>query len=171
MDDRERCPKNPSMLKVYCSHCQGTERGTADNPKYSLKEEDFYGYPVVEVLKNGGSVHMWDSHFRFGLRKAEMLLACVAIVRKFGWSTDGERLALKPQLVEKRRRGLTVQISVGMHPEFEHSSGAIIDRPWLRLQALPPDIDYIGLGMMKCRAVAAVEDDLKQWLRRHGVPD
>jgi hypothetical protein len=46
------------MLKAYCSHCQGTEPGTAENPKYSLKEDDFDGYPIVEVLKNGGSIHM-----------------------------------------------------------------------------------------------------------------
>jgi hypothetical protein len=169
MDDRERCPKNPSMLKAYCSHCQGTERGTVENPRYSLKEDYFNGYPIVEVLKNGGSIHIWDSHFRFGQRKAEMLVACVSIIRKFGWSTDDERLAVKPQIVDNRRRSLRVQISVEMHREFEHSSGETIERAWLRLQGLPPDTDHIGLGMMKCRAIAAVEDDLRRWLRGLGV--
>jgi hypothetical protein len=171
MDDRERCPKNPSMLKAYCSHCQGTERGTTDNHRYSLKEGNFEGYPVVEVLKNGCAIHMRDEHFRFGQRKAEILVACVSLIRNFGWSTDSERFTFTPKLVENRKRGLRVQISVEMYPEFEHSSGSIIERPWLRLQALPPDYGHIGLGMLKCRAVAAVEDALRSWLRKVGVPD
>jgi hypothetical protein len=163
--NRDRCPKNPSMLRAYCSHCQGTERGTLDNPRYSLKEGWFNGFPAVEVLKNGASIHMWDSHFRFGQRKAEILVACVSTIRKFGWATDGERLAFKSDVVEDKRRRLCVRISIEMHPEFEHSSGEIIDRPWLRLQTLPPDTEHIGIGMMKCRAIAALEDDLKRWLR------
>jgi hypothetical protein len=168
MDERERCPKNPSFLKAYCSHCQGTERGTTENPRYTLKEDRFKGFPVVEVLKNGGSIHMWDKHFRFGQRKAEMLIACVSIIRKFGWaSSDSERLAFEPMRVVDERRSLRVIISVEMHPDFEPSSGELVERPWLRLQGLPPDsTEHIGLGMVKCRAVAALEDDLKKWVRR-----
>jgi hypothetical protein len=169
MDGRERCPKNPSMLKAYCSHCQGTVRGTTDNLTFSIKEGLYHGFPVVEVLKNGGSVHMWDSHFRFGLRKAEMLIACSAILREFGWATDEERLSFKSRLIENQRRELRIQVYVEMHAEFEHSSGATIERPWLRLEALPPDKDHIGLGMIKCRAVSAVETDLKRWIEAHGV--
>jgi hypothetical protein len=33
-----------------------------------------------------------------------------------------------------------------MHPDFEHSSGQIIERPWLRLQVLPPDNEHIQPG-------------------------
>ena len=110
-------------------------------------------------------------HFRFGRRKAEILIACVALLREFGWSTDDERLAFKPQLIENQRRGLRIQIYVQMHPDFEYSTGATIERPWLCLRALPPDNDHVGLGMMKCRAICAVEKDLKHWLQRQGVPD
>ena len=171
MPEQERCPKYPSMLKAHCSHCQGTERGTADNPRFSLKEDYFHGHPIVEVLKNGGSVHMWDANFRFGQRKAEILIACVAVLREFWQSSCDERLAFKPQLIENQRRGLRIQIYVEMHPDFEYSTRVTIDRPWLHLQALAPDNNHIGLGMMKCRAICAVEEDLKHWLRRHGVPE
>ncbi len=42
MSDQEKCPIYPSMLKAYCSHCQGTGRGTAAaNPKFSLMEATF----------------------------------------------------------------------------------------------------------------------------------
>lgn len=171
MPDQKRCPIYPSMPKAYCSHCQGLDPGTADNPKFSVREEYFNGYPVVEVLKNGGPVHMWDSHFRFGQRKAEMVIACMALLREFWRSTDDERRAFAPQLIENQRRGLRIQIYVEMHPDFEYSTGATIERPWLCLRALPPDNDHVGLGMMKCRAICAVEKDLKHWLRRRGVPE
>ena len=60
MPDDERCPLNPSLRKIECSHCQGPPRGTHDNPVFSLEEGFFNGFPVVEVLKNGGPVHAWD---------------------------------------------------------------------------------------------------------------
>jgi len=159
------------MLKAYCAHCQGSERGTADNPRFSLKEGYFNGYPVVELLKNGGQVTLSDSHFRFGVRKAQILVACVALFREFWRSSDERKLAFKPRLIENQRRGLRIQVYVEMHPDFELSDGRPIDRPWLRLQALPPDNDHIGLGTMKCRAICEVEEDLKHWLQRQGVPD
>ena len=171
MASQERCPKYTSMLKTYCSHCQGTERGTADNPRFSLKEEYFNGCPVVEVLNNGGPVHSFDSNFRFGVRKAQMLLACVHVLREFWHSSEEEKLAFRPQVIEDQRRRLRVQIYVEMHPDFEHSSGQTIERPWLRLQALPPDNDHIGLGTIKCRAICEVKDGLTQWLRNNRVLD
>ena len=73
MASAERCPKNPSMLKAYCSHCQGTELGTDANPRFSVRAGYFDGFPVVEVLKNGGSVHMYDNSFRFGIRNGPLL--------------------------------------------------------------------------------------------------
>jgi hypothetical protein len=82
------------MLKEECSHCQGLERGTAENPIFSIKEaDDFEGHPVVEVLKNGGPAVPWDKHFQFGERKAEMLIACVGILQKFRRSSDDARRA------------------------------------------------------------------------------
>jgi len=170
MASQERCPKNPSMLKAYCSHCQGTERGTAENPRFSLKEDNFCGCPVVEVLKNGGQVTVSDSHFRFGVRKAQMLVACVSVLREFGRASDEQKLQFKTQTIPNETGDLRIKVYVEMHPDFELSDGRPIDRPWLRLQALPPDNDHIGLGTMKCRAICEVEEDLKNWLRRQGIP-
>jgi hypothetical protein len=171
MVNQERCPKNPSMLKAYCSHCQGTERGTAENPKFSLKEDTFRGSPVVEVLKNGGQVTMSDSHFRFGVRRAQMLIASVPILREFWRSSDAQRLEFRPRVIENQRQNLRVKVYVEMHPDFELSDGRPIDRPWLRLQALPPDNEHIGLGATKCRAICEVEQELRRWLRAQGVRD
>ena len=49
LENGARCPKNPSLLKATCSHCRGLGQGTADNPVYSLKEDNFRGHPVVET--------------------------------------------------------------------------------------------------------------------------
>ena len=156
----ERCPKFPSILKANCSHCQGLERGTADNPRFTLSEGLFDGWPVVEVLKNGGPVHVWDEHFRFGERKAEILIACVDILREFWQSTDDE----KRTFASRQERGLVIRIYIEMRRDFERSTGTTVDRPWLCLHALPPDNVRIGLGTMKCQAICAVEKDLQKWL-------
>ena len=169
MPVQERCPKYTSMLKAYCSHCQGTERGTSANPRFSLNEDYLNGCPVVEVLKDGGPVHSFDSNFRFGIRKAQMLLACVNVLRGFWHASDEEKLAFVPQVVDDQRHRIRVRIHIELHPGFEYSTGQTIDRPWLRLQALPPDSEHIGLGTIKCRAICEVKNDLEQWLRRHGV--
>ena len=169
MPSEERCPKNPSMPKAYCSHCQGTERGTVSNPKFSIRASYFEGCPVVEVLKDGGPVHKYDDHFRFGIRKAQMLLACVEVLREFWQSTEEQRLAFKPRLIEDQRTRLQVSIFVEMHPDFEYSTGQTVDRPWLRLKVLSFDKEHIGLGMIKCRAVCAVKEDLQRWLKKEGA--
>lgn len=159
---KERCPKYPSMLKATCSHCRGLPRGTGENPVYSLKEDALNGYPVVEVLKNGGPVHRHDRHFRFGRRKAEMLLACLPALREFGWATEEEQRQFERRVIEDRSLGVKIRVYVEMHPDFERSTGMEIKRPWLCLQT---DRRRIGLGMMKCRAVWAVGEDLRAWVQ------
>jgi hypothetical protein len=56
------------------------------------------------------------------------------------------RSSRQPQVIEDRRHRIRVRIHIEMHRDSEHSTGQIIDRPWLRLQALPPDTEHIGLG-------------------------
>ena len=164
MSDNERCPIFSSVLKAYCSHCQGTARGTPGNPKFSLKDGTVNGFPVVEVLRDGAAIHPWDEHFRFGKRKAEMLLTCIDVLREF-WKTNGdENDRFVPRVVENHTRRLRVRVFVEKHPDFERSDGELVERSWLRLQALPPDDEHIGLGAMKCRAVSELEEELKRWV-------
>ncbi|HXE90867.1 MAG TPA: hypothetical protein VNK82_07895 [Terriglobales bacterium] len=128
--------------------------------------DEVHGYPVVEILKNGGPIHQYDSHFRFGRHKAELLLACLPALREFGWSSDEERLRFQPRTFDKRELGVSVKVFVEMHPHFEWSTGELIEEPWLRLQAIFPDQSHLGLGVMKCRAVWSVQDDLRDWVCR-----
>jgi hypothetical protein len=57
-----------------------------------------------------------------------------------------------------------LRVFVEKHPDFERSDGELVERSWLRLQALPPDNEHIGLGAMKCRAIAELEEELKRWV-------
>jgi hypothetical protein len=164
------------MPRIYCAHCHGQVRGTADNPQFSIVETSYYGNPVVEVLKNGGPIHTHDTHFRFGRRKVEMLLAAMPALYDFRWGSDEERLQFQPRTIRDQQRALEVRIYVQMYPDFEYSTGAIIDRPWLNLQALPPDNIHLGLGVMKCWAIWSVRGALHRWVqeqanyRPHATP-
>jgi hypothetical protein len=168
MADQEKCPIFPSIPKAYCSHCQGTARGTRDNPRFSLKEGYFKGRPIVEVLKDGASIHYWDDHFQFGRRKAEMMLASIRLLRQFWRSNGDDRKVMAPEIIENREHGLRVRVYVEPHPDFERSDGELVEKSWLRLQALPPDDEHIGLGAMKCRAICELEEELKAWLAKGG---
>jgi len=94
-----------------------------------------------------------------------MLIACLDTLREFWHATEQERLTFGSRVIEDPAHRLRVRIYVEMHPDFQYSSGETIERPWLRLQALPPDNDHIGLGMIKCRAICEVKDELRQWLQ------
>ncbi len=171
MAGAEKCSKYPSMLKAHCSHCQGTELGTADNTRYSTKEGRYNGSPVIEVLANGGPIHSWDKNFRFGLRKAQMLVACVPVLREFGQSNDEEKRMFESRTVEDLHRSFRVRISVVMHEDFENSYGIPVQRPWLFLRALPPEDLHLGLGTAKCRAICSVQEDLQRWLQKYDLQD
>lgn len=162
----DRCPKYPSMPKEFCSHCQGTGVGTENNPRFSIKESFLNEKPLVEILKNGGPVHLFDSHFTFGLSTAILLLKCIEVLREFWKSTDEERRTFENQTIEDKEGGYTIDISVEMHPDFVRSTGEMIDRPWLQI-VVP--WERIGLGMMKCRAVCEVEDQLANWLEKNDI--
>jgi hypothetical protein len=168
MDVDERCPLNPSLRRVECSHCQGPPRGTHNNPSFSIREDSYEGFPTVEVLKNGGPVHAWDRNFSFGRRKAEILLACVDVLREFWEASDPARLAFVTRIVESQEHSLRIRVYVQPHQYFDHSTGLRVNQPWLHLEALAPNSGDIGLGAIKCRAICAVERDLREWLRKCG---
>ena len=127
----------------------------------------FYkGNKVVEVLKNGGPIHPYDEHFRFGIQKAKLLLAALTIIREFAANTaDDGTTTVASQVVRDEATGCQICVWVEMHPEFEHSSGVTIDKPWLQIEAIPLGSGaHIGLGVQKAKAICAVARQLRTWL-------
>jgi hypothetical protein len=172
MIQTERCEKNPSILKAFCSHCNGLQRGTTENPVFSLGEESVNGMSLVTVLKNGGPIHLHDQKFRFGLRNARLMLACLPELREFWQGTDEQRRQFAPRIRnwDDLRPTATISISVEMCPSFERSdTGELIDEPFLVLRSSEPDVAEKGLGYMKCRAICAVKAELQNWVEKVGT--
>jgi hypothetical protein len=164
----DRCDFS-GMDKRYCSHCLKKQRGTQENPVFSILTGHYAGSPVVEILKNGGPVTRHDEHFRFGCVKARMILACLPALKRFGWpSWDDDRSKFETQVFRDGSLGLTVEVSVAMNPNFRLSdTDELVEKYWLDLRALPSLETHKGLGVMKCRAVWTVQDELRAWVFRH----
>jgi len=91
-------------------------------------------------------------------------VTCVDVLRE-SWKTNGdENDRFVAHVGENRTRRLRVRVFIEKHPAFERSDGEVVERSWLRLQALPPDDGHIGLGAMKCRAISELEEELKLWV-------
>ena len=165
-DASEKCEENPSFRKRDCAHCMGTMRGTSQNPHFSIMESIHRGYPVVEVLKNGGPVHRHDEHFRFGCRVARILLASLPALKTFAWpSSESDRTGFKPQTFTESNLGVEVEVFVEMNANFV-VYGELIEEYWLNLKELPTGKIHKGVGVMKCKAVCSVQDELRNWLAR-----
>ena len=149
------------LPRETCSHCKRS-------PRYELRPFVFEGNRMIEILKNGGPVHPYDSHFQFGTKKAELLLAALPVISEFAANTqeDGTTTVISQEVVDEAA-GLSFHVWVQMHADFVHSTGARIQRPWLHVEALSADSDRsIGLGVQKAKAVCALEQEMKDWLAR-----
>ena len=123
---------------------------------------------MVEILRNGGPIHPYDTHFQFGFKKAELMLAALPVISEFAANTheDGST-TVESQVIMDEVTGSQFSVWVEMHEYFVHSSGERIERPWLNLQALSDDIDtHIGLGVQKAKAIRALSAELTSWVGR-----
>ena len=167
MPTEEKCPLNPSLRKSECSHCQRTGRGTRDNPIFSIREDTYLGNPVIVILKDGAAIHAWDSYFGMGAQKLRIVLACVEVLRDF-WLKDGCRNeAFQDRTISDPSGRLKVEVFVVWHPTFDRSDGEQVDKPYLHLRAVPPNAGEIGLGVIKCRAIYELREELRRWLNQH----
>jgi len=163
----EKCEKFPSFYKRDCAHCRGTARGTEQNPNFSTIEYFYRGYPVVEILKNGGQVHRYDEHFRFGCRVARILLACLPALKIFAWpSNERDRTEFEPRIFTESNLGIEIEVFVEVNRGFVVYD-ELIEKCWLNLKELPTGKTHKGVGVMKCKAVYSVQDELRNWLDRH----
>lgn len=152
--------------KRHCSHCQRKQRRTQENPVFSVITGYYAGSPVVEILENGGPVTRYDVYFRFGCLKARMILACLPALKRFGWPfCDDGRSKFEAQTFRDSGPGVTVELAVALNANSRRSNtGELIDKYWSDLKSLPSHGTHKGLGIMKCRAVRGVQDDLRAWL-------
>ena len=124
-------------------------------PTFTIKTSSYFGHPIVEVLKNGGPIHVHDEHFRFGLSKTTMLLACLDILKEFGRRSKGWR-SWRSRTVQDGFQ--SIRVSVEFEPRFE-AYGRDIEARYLRLE-IEKTSTHLSLGVEKCRAVWSVRKQL-----------
>lgn len=144
------------LLSGQCASCSAPrKRQVVDGAdRYELCPGEHRGNPVVEVLKNGGPVTPYDRHFRFGVRKAQLLLAAGDLVQRF--ACDGAKLGCQDLIFSGgRARG-------HYHEGFERAPGWRINAPWLHLEAQGGV--KIGVGQQKAKAITALLPALNRWV-------
>ena len=161
---RTPCPLHPSLAR-FCA-CRTSTRGTGLSPIFSVRESEYQGYPVIELLKNGGPIHKFDQHFRFGVRKAEMFLACLKSIKEFAYGTDEERRRFQSRTEQEGPQAILVYVEFRHY--FDWSTGQRVEQPWLRLQSghgYWPRVKDIGA--MKCRAIWILREQIGEWFSRN----
>lgn len=152
----ERCPKT-GLKRDSCYHCQAP-------PEYSIKEDVFKGLPVVELLHRGGPIHEFDKHFRFGVKKAKLIMACMEIIEELATTQYGQMPAIENQTVVDSIHGDWISVIVESFGEWQHSSGRTIKVPWIRLQSGKyPDV-HIGFGQKKAKAIISLRRKIAEWV-------
>jgi hypothetical protein len=144
------------MIRTQCHLCQRP-------PEYEMVESTFEGNPVIEILYNGGPIHEFDQHFRFGKPKAKLFLACMDIVKELASTPYGEMPAIENQEVNDSVSGYPIFVKVEIKREIHHSSGRILKIPWVRLQSGKYSNVHIGFGRKKAKAIVALRRQLADW--------
>ena len=101
------------LPKDQCAHCSGI--ASRISPHYHLRTSWFEGSRIVEILKNGGPVHPYDEHFRFGSQKARLLLGALEVIKEFASNTDDEGNTTVTSQIVRNESGVLLQIWVEMH--------------------------------------------------------
>lgn len=155
------CDLYPSMPKAFCSHCHPTAMRAAGPvyPMYSTVRTvtDRYG-ELIEVLYFGGPVTVYDRHFRFGWRRARLIVESLAAVREFVAACEEGRFSLSTSTIQSPTFG---SIAARFQGGFFHSSGDYIDGPFLQLEGA--DGTRKGFGYLKALAVIGVIEDLSRF--------
>ena len=154
-NEDEICEKT-KLKRESCYHCQA-------KPEYQMIESTYKGAPVVEILYKGGPIHEFDSHFRFGKSRAKLLIACIDILEELADTSYGEVPNIVDQKVADLVNGDLILVEVKIFREMQHSSGRIINVPWVRLQSRNYLGVHIGLGRKKAKAIMRLRKQLSEW--------
>lgn len=153
-------------LKIdWCASCSPREtRHSSFN--YEIVESIYKDSPVIEILENS-EPFPFDSHFRFGCKKARLILACMDTIVEFSEHTDDNgRSTVKPHTIDSIKFGGEISVSIEPHPEFVHSSGRTINKPWLSLRVMPYESPHISFGLRKAHALVSLKDQIIKWLNK-----
>lgn len=134
----------------------------SNDPDYKMVESYFGGYPVVELLHNGGPITEFDQNFKFGVKKAMLFLACMSVVKELALTPLGEipDIEMRRTVVDKVTG---TSILVQFFREFERPDGRRIEVPWVKLTSVRDPKVHIGFGQRKAKALWELRNEIANW--------
>ena len=132
---------------------------------YSVQESNYLGNPVLEVLVTGrawGDVYPGDAHFRFGCRKAAMIMTACDLIEVFA-RTGGKRPRHDHKLLISDP-GLCCTSECTVYSGFTTSFGQTVNQPYMKL--VEP-LASIGFGVQKAVALTTLHHAIREFVLSH----
>jgi hypothetical protein len=129
-------------------------------PQFEIVHSRYRGSPTIELLKDGEP--FWEDipgakkHFRFGVNKAILILACIKTIKEFN-DSGGRRPTAKETRVHSKE--WCIQCDLRRHKGF-NKRGTWYDSPYLEIRAA----DSIAFGQLKARAIVQHEKNIKRFV-------
>jgi len=129
-------------------------------PQFTTQAGQIGGNPTLEIFVNGqswGVTYSYDEHFRFGVKKARLILLFSDLIEKFV-ETGGIRPSFGNPI---RRTDLNNSpCSCATFPNFTYSNGQTINSPYMQLRS---GTVAIGFGLQKAEALIDVLNNIKEF--------
>ena len=132
-------------------------------PQFKIVYSRYRSSPTIELLKDGEP--FWEDipgakkHFRFGVNKAILILACIKPIKEFN-DSDGRRPKAEGTKVQSKEWG--TQCDLKRHKGFNRR-GTWYDKPYLEIRAT----DFIAFGQLKAQAIVQHEDNIKRFVQKN----
>ncbi len=157
---RKTCPHGMPQ-EAWCSICSGgsvahTSR-VQDPSTFSAHEGVYKRNPTFEIQNNGGVFNkVTRAPFRFGLRKAKMLLDCIEVIEQFTFTTDAGRQNFK---IPDNHRWHIRHV-----PHFTNKFDQLLNEPYLQFEEGSPL--KLGLGAKRCQALWELRGEIRDFVKK-----
>jgi len=125
-----------------------------DGMEFTHVFSSYKGNPIMEILKNDEP--FWEDlpgakkNFRFGTKKAHMLLDCIPIIQEFYHSKGIIPNITKSQITV---RNSLIGCKVSRHVWYGH--------PYLRI--VDDNMNLINFGLLKSKSIIELKDTIKHF--------
>ena len=154
------CPHGMPQ-EEWCSICSGgnvahTPR-LQDPATFSAHEDVYKGNPTFEILNDGGVFNkVTKTRFRFGVRKAKMLLDCIEVIEQFAFTTDAGRQNFK---IPDNQRW-----NIRHVPHFINKFDQLRNEPYLQFKE---DTSLkLGVGAKRCQALWELRGEIRDFVKK-----
>jgi hypothetical protein len=154
------CEHYFNLVNRNCPICFPSEH-------YQIVPDNFTGKPLVEIFRNGNPwLAPGDRNFRFGTKKAAMILYCIKEIEQFAISNCPAEI-YETCIRKISSADPTDEIYLQSFPEFERTDGEVVRMPFLRVDRVVNSVKstHIGFGQLKATALVILEEELRDWFQ------